>query len=580
MAAGSEITVRTVQTTISFYMAFCFLESGLSHKEHKDHKETGGSRLSRPDDRAGTPRLSVGSCAPRPPQGEPRPVAALKAAALATAALVLVVAGGIIWYSQRQRQQDVARRQARIVVAAQKTEAERLADERTAQEMAARRLADEERKASVEAERRRKTEEEARLAAERKAKDAATEIRIEAKVQQGKVARISDADGFKVRKDSLEDVFIRAEAFYDDKARRWADAEALYKDYIKQSKGVISLDDERHRAVTKRSEVQASFKKAEDAGAKTYARESWNAAVKTWNAAAAEFRCGEFVKATETFTNALQEFENCAIVARNNKQIADEKCAEEKRQAERAAEERRRAEQVRQAEEARRREEAEAKAKAERERVLFKAGHKGIQLWAGGPYWATTNIGAERPEDFGYYFWWGDTMGYKCEGDSWVASDGYQSRFSFDKGDHTLTYGKHIETLRNEGWITADGALAPEHDAAHVQWGGGWRMPTTQELDNLVSNCDWTWTTLNGVKGYDVRGKGTYVSARIFLPCAGFGIGTSLYNSGSHGYYWSVNPFMDNGACVLSYHSSHYYTSRDFNRYYGLSVRPVQGFAK
>ena len=77
------------------------------------------------------------------------------------------------------------------------------------------------------------------------------------------------------------------------------------------------------------------------------------------------------------------------------------------------------------------------------------AGHKGVQLWEGGPYWAETNIGAEKPEDYGYYFWWGDIVGYKREGDSWVASDGSQSGFSFGK-DTTSTYGKSIEALRNE----------------------------------------------------------------------------------------------------------------------------------
>ena len=64
-----------------------------------------------------------------------------------------------------------------------------------------------------------------------------------------------------------------------------------------------------------------------------------------------------------------------------------------------------------------------------------------VQLWEGGPYWATTNIGAEKPEDHGYYFWWGDTVGYKRENDAWVASDGSSSNFSFEK-KNTPTFGK------------------------------------------------------------------------------------------------------------------------------------------
>ena len=212
--------------------------------------------------------------------------------------------------------------------------------------------------------------------------------------------------------------------------------------------------------------------------------------------------------------------------------------------------------------------------------VLIEADHKGIQLWENGPYWAETNIGAEKPEDYGYYFWWGDTKGYKREGNAWVASDGSQSGFSFDTAN-TPTYGKDSSQLRAEGWITAEGVLAPKHDAAHVQWGGGWRMPTKQELDDLNSKCDWKWTTLNGVNGYSVRGRGAYASASIFLPCAGYGLGTSLYDSGSDGYYWSSVPYSDYTiyARYLSFYSGYHYMFSSY-RGYGFSVRPVQGFAK
>ena len=97
-------------------------------------------------------------------------------------------------------------------------------------------------------------------------------------------------------------------------------------------------------------------------------------------------------------------------------------------------------------------------------------GENKVQLWEGGPYWADTNIGAEEPEDYGYYFWWGDTVGYKCEGDAWVATDGSSSDFSFSLSN-TPTYNKSIATLKSEGWITVDSVLAPVHDAAHVHWG-------------------------------------------------------------------------------------------------------------
>jgi hypothetical protein len=109
-------------------------------------------------------------------------------------------------------------------------------------------------------------------------------------------------------------------------------------------------------------------------------------------------------------------------------------------------------------------------------------------------------------------------------------------------------------------------------------------MPTSQEFDDLNSKCDWTWTTVNGVNGYVVRGRGDYSSASIFLPCAGNGSGTSLLTSsllyGSYGYYWSSVLYSDDfNALRLYFYSGGHYTYSD-NRYYGQSVRPVQGFIK
>ena len=210
-------------------------------------------------------------------------------------------------------------------------------------------------------------------------------------------------------------------------------------------------------------------------------------------------------------------------------------------------------------------------------RVALKS-HGKVQLWEGGPYWAETNIGAEEPWEYGYYFWWGDTVGYKRENNAWVASDNSTSNFSFNT-DNTPTDRKYKDTLKNEGWITADEVLTPEHDAAQVQWSDGWRMPTRDELEVLNNNCDWIWTTTNGVNGYIVRGRGAYASASIFLPAAGNGIWTSLYNAGSFGIYWSSVPDPDSSgyACGLTFHSDDHDTNSSV-RYAGGAVRPVQGF--
>ncbi len=196
---------------------------------------------------------------------------------------------------------------------------------------------------------------------------------------------------------------------------------------------------------------------------------------------------------------------------------------------------------------------------------------KKVQLWAGGPYWADRNIGADAPWDYGLYFWWGDTTGHR---------PGY----NFDWGNSAIyTYGKSVSELQSAGWVTSGGVLAPSHDAAHVKWGGAWRMPTQDELTALMSNCDWTWTTVNGVNGYVVRGRDEYASASIFLPAAGYGW-TSLHHAGSYGDYWSSVPLSDSSyyrSWSLNFDSG----DRDSYYYYcyrniGQSVRPVQGFAK
>ena len=200
-----------------------------------------------------------------------------------------------------------------------------------------------------------------------------------------------------------------------------------------------------------------------------------------------------------------------------------------------------------------------------------------VQLWEGGPYWADRNIGANNPWDYGLYFWWGDTTGYSPSGTTFS--------FSFDSSN-TPTDMKPFEALLSEGWIVSQNGtwvLAPAHDAAHVKWGGKWRMPTNQELSDLNSKCDWTWMTTNGVNGWVVRGRGSYASNSIFLPAVGYGNGTSLDESGSRGRYWSSvqNSYANYYyySWWFDFHPSYHGTSNSGSRFHGMSVRPVQGFA-
>ena len=194
---------------------------------------------------------------------------------------------------------------------------------------------------------------------------------------------------------------------------------------------------------------------------------------------------------------------------------------------------------------------------------------KKVQLWAGGPYWADRNIGADAPWDYGLYFWWGDTTGHR---------PGY----NFSSDDSAIyTVGKSVSELQSAGWVTSDGVLAPSHDAAHVKWGGAWRMPTYQELYDLCYKCDWTWTTQGGVNGYVVRGRDAYASNSIFLPAAGVGYGSSLNGSGSVGHYWfSSVPSSGSRYAYALYFGPGYHDTVGTSRFRGQSVRPVQGLAK
>ena len=219
-------------------------------------------------------------------------------------------------------------------------------------------------------------------------------------------------------------------------------------------------------------------------------------------------------------------------------------------------------------------------------------GSGGVQLWANGPYWAECNVGASKPEDYGYYFWWGDTVGYTRSGGTWtdgyyysgvtwVSSTGQQMNSSPFVESSCPTYGKDNSALRSAGYIDSTGNLVAAHDAATAHLGAPWRMPTSAEIQALINNCTPTWITTNGVPGRLVTGKGAYAVRSIFLPAAGCGGGSYLDYLGSYGYFWSSPPNSDYFSSAWSL----YFNSGDFGRSYynrnqGRSVRPVRGFAE
>ena len=229
--------------------------------------------------------------------------------------------------------------------------------------------------------------------------------------------------------------------------------------------------------------------------------------------------------------------------------------------------------------------------------VTIADGLGGVQLWENGPYWAECNVGATKPEEYGYYFWWGDTVGYTRSGGTWnngssgnyysgvtwVSSTGAQMSSSPFDTSTCPTYGKADSVLRSEGYIDSTRNLLAAHDAATAQLGSPWRMPTSAEIDALVSNCTTTWITTNGVSGLLVTGKGTYANRSIFLPATGYGSGPYLSSPGECGYYWSssLSDGLGGGptaACLIS--SSSNFKKVDYGLNDGLAVRPVREFAQ
>ena len=176
--------------------------------------------------------------------------------------------------------------------------------------------------------------------------------------------------------------------------------------------------------------------------------------------------------------------------------------------------------------------------------------------------WATFNVGATKPEEYGGYYAWGETE--EKEDYSWET-------YKWCNGSY-YTMTKYC-TDSNYGTVDNKTTLDLEDDVAHVKWGGDWRMPTKAEQDELRNNCTWTWTTQNGVNGYKVTGPN---GNSIFLPAAGYRDGADVYYRGYYGFYWS-------GSLSSDYGDSAYYLGFSDNscdwdgddRCCGQSVRPV-----
>ena len=176
--------------------------------------------------------------------------------------------------------------------------------------------------------------------------------------------------------------------------------------------------------------------------------------------------------------------------------------------------------------------------------------------------WATCNVGANIPWEYGVYYAWGER-----EEKSYYHWSTYKW---YSGSSDSMTKYCTSSTSGNDN-IDGKTVLDPEDDVAHIKWGGNWRMPTKAEQDELRNSCTWTWTTQNGVNGYKVTGPN---GNSIFLPAAGYRYGTEASDRGSYGYYWSSSLNSRRTAFYL-YFGSGDYGRVDGYRYYGLSVRPV-----
>ncbi len=160
-----------------------------------------------------------------------------------------------------------------------------------------------------------------------------------------------------------------------------------------------------------------------------------------------------------------------------------------------------------------------------------------------GTLWATCNIGADNPWDFGEYFAWGETAP--------------KTRYSLNNYKYAV-YGDALKLTKyctlskcgNEDLVDNLTILQSSDDAATANWGSEWRMPTEKEWDELKKQCEWIWT-----ENYKGKGKNGYLVSRngnqIFLPAAGYR-GYSFNNANTEGNYWA-STLHSSPECALEF---------------------------
>ena len=206
-----------------------------------------------------------------------------------------------------------------------------------------------------------------------------------------------------------------------------------------------------------------------------------------------------------------------------------------------------------------------------------------------GIMWATCNLGASSPEEYGDYYAWGEILPYYADGHSKDSPCSTWRNMTTGAGNTDISNGYVWKTYSQGGsnsfveWTAkpygSDNILTSAHDAATVAWGSAWRMPTEAEFTELINNTTCTWTdnyNNTGVKGRVFTStKAGYTNKYIFLPAAGCRNSDKLTSPRTYGYYWSssLNSDQSRGS-DLGFYSSNFSMSRLY-RYYGCTVRPV-----
>lgn len=185
-----------------------------------------------------------------------------------------------------------------------------------------------------------------------------------------------------------------------------------------------------------------------------------------------------------------------------------------------------------------------------------------------GTLWATMNIGADNPEDYGDYFAWGETESKNRY---------HQDNYKWGNGSSNmpkLTKYCTISSYGNNGFVDNITELELEDDAAYVNWGPKWRIPSREQIEELIANCTTQISHRNGVRGRlftsNING------ASLFFPIAGYFYITSLYHAGSFGYYWSRTLYTNKPTYAHLLYFDAGVKSGNNARIYGRSIRPVR----